>query len=52
MADIKTNQDVESVWVDIFMHDKPYRIGAFYRPPRQSQELDVEMVNKFRRVLQ
>ena len=48
MANIKTNQDVESVWVDIFIHNKSYRIGAFYRPPDQSKELDVEMVKEFK----
>lgn len=46
MSDFKTNQDVESVWVDIFLNDKSYRVGAFYRPPNQSQELDVEMVKE------
>ena len=46
MTDIKANHDIESVWVDILMRNKSYRIGAFYRPPDQSQDLDVEMVKE------
>lgn len=45
-TDCKSNQDVESVWVDLFTQTKSYKIGAFYRPPDQSQELDVEMVKE------
>src|SRR5678815_2917482 len=46
MTDFKTNHDIESVWVDILMFNKSYRIGAFYRPPGQSQELDAEIVKE------
>ena len=46
MTDFKTNHDIESVWVDILMFNKSYRIGAFYRPPGQSQELDSEIVKE------
>lgn len=28
------------------MHNKLYRIGAFWRSPAESQELDVEMVKE------
>ena len=46
MTDIKANVDVESVWIDILAHNKSYRIGAFYRPPNQSHELDMEMAQE------
>lgn len=37
MTDLKTIHDVESVWIDILMHSKLYRIGIFYRSPAQSR---------------
>lgn len=48
ISKIKTNYDVESVWVGILLNNKSYTIRymVFYRP-ENNQELDSEMLKEF-----
>lgn len=50
VGDLNLNDKIESVWVDIKVNkNKVGRIGAFYRPPSQSPELDDQMIGEINR---
>ena len=47
---IKVDSRVESLWLDVRVNkDKTIRVGAFYRPPNQSHEVDELMVDEVNR---
>ena len=47
---IKVDSRVESLWLDVRVNkDKTIRVGAFYRPPNQSPEVDELMVDEVNR---
>ena len=51
---INTCEEVESLWIDISPDANPnnkIRIGTFYRPPNQSKELDLAMIDEIERGL-
>ena len=45
-SEFKFRQEVESLWVDIFIDKLVYRFGAFYRPPAQNEELNLAMISE------
>ena len=49
---INTCKEVESLWIDIYPDTSPnnkIRIGTFYRPPNQSREIDLAMIDEIER---
>ena len=49
---INTCKEVESLWIDIYPDASPnnkIRIGTFYRPPNQSREIDLAMIDEIER---
>ena len=52
MDHLNTCQDVESLWIDIFPDiglNNKIRVGAFYRPPSQSRQTDMAMIDEIER---
>ena len=42
-------KEIESLWIDVFPdagQSNKIRIGAFYRPPNQSRQLDLAMIDE------
>ena len=52
MHNINSREDIESLWIDIFpgpSRNVKIRLGAFYRPPNQSRETDLAMIDEIER---
>lgn len=49
VTEIKQNDEVESLWVDIRLNRRKIRIGIFYRSPNSNREIDLGIVNEINR---